>query len=221
MSNHSRPAPPLFLAAPIPLLFRMLAVGLLIAGCAPGVKRDLSKLPAGQVGFDDVCGLQTYFDKLTTKEGTAPTVIMSSEVEGARSGARLAGGRSHFAFETDFQLETIHRVLNENWKRLPEAMTDAKRVDLEVRWSERSGVRRVVTTEDAILMVGRDQFALPYHVCLSELLFGEPLYRRRREVLGLAPLPVSHWPARTTSVDGGTQDAGSSPDTSGSDAPPG
>ncbi|HEY7372611.1 MAG TPA: hypothetical protein VIF57_10665, partial [Polyangia bacterium] len=30
--------------------------------------------------------------------------------------------------------------------------------------------------------------ALPYHVCLSELLYGEPLYRQRRTMWGL-PLP--------------------------------
>jgi hypothetical protein len=46
-----------------------------------------------------------------------------------------------------------------------------------------------VTNEDAELTVGREQLSLPYHVCLSELLFGEPLYRQRRVSLGLGPLP--------------------------------
>src|SRR5689334_7370900 len=40
--------------------------------CAPVIKRDISKVPAGQVGFDDLCGLQPYFDRLALKIGTPP-----------------------------------------------------------------------------------------------------------------------------------------------------
>src|SRR5262249_12733619 len=32
--------------------------------CGIGIKRDLSAIPQGQVGFDDMCGLQDYFDGL-------------------------------------------------------------------------------------------------------------------------------------------------------------
>ena len=41
-------------------------VGLVVlpVACGIAIRRDLSALPAGQVGFDDMCGLQGYFDAL-------------------------------------------------------------------------------------------------------------------------------------------------------------
>ncbi len=156
----------------------------LSAQCAPTIKRDLSSLPAGRVGFDDMCGLQTYFDRLAMKIGTPPVVVGSTEIQG--HGQR--SGRSRFTFETDFQLQAVRQILTENWRRLPDDLVSDTPIELNVRWSERSGVRRVVTNEDAELTVGREQLSLPYHVCLSELLFGEPLYRQRRISLGLEPL---------------------------------
>ena len=178
----------------------MLAVLLVAAQCAPAIKRDYSSIPAGRVGFDDMCGLQTYFDRLEMKVGTPPTVASSNEIQGKG----MRSGRSRFTFQTDAQLQVARQVLTENWRRLPGDLMTASPIDIEVRWSERSGVRRVVTNEDAELTVGRDRSSLPYHVCLSELLFGEPLYRQRRVALGLAPLPVSTVPGAVAAVaDGG------------------
>ena len=51
------------------------------------------------------------------------------------------------------------------------------------------------------LIIGRESFALPYHVCLSELLYGEPLYRQRRVMWGL-PLPGVP-AAKPPAADGG------------------
>jgi hypothetical protein len=54
---------------------------------------------------------------------------------------------------------------------------------------------------------GGETVSLPYHVCLSELLYGEPLYRQRRVMWGL-PLPGVA-AAKTPVPDGGTvRDAG-------------
>ena len=166
------------------LLILAVCVG---GGCAPVVKRDLSQIPTGQVGFDDLCDLQTYFDGLATKTLAPPALVSSSEVEKTAAGrdsarARMSG-RSRFTFETDFQLQTIRRFLDQNWKRLPESLASAPRIDLEVWWLEKAGLRRVMSTEHATLIVARQSWALPYHVCLSELLFGEALYRQRREIL--------------------------------------
>lgn len=168
-------------------LLALTALALLAAQCAPAVKRDFSTVPAGRVGFDDMCGLQTYFDRLAMKVGTPPQVVSSKEIQG--KGSR--SGLSRFTFEMDSQLQAVRQVLRENWKRLPDELMTARRIEIQVRWSERSGVRRVVTNEDAELTVGDRETSLPYHVCLSELLFGEPLYRQRRVALGLAPLPIS------------------------------
>ena len=178
-------------------------------GCAPVVKRDLSRIPAGQVGFDDLCDLQRYFDGLATKKLAPPILVSSSAIE--KTATTRKSGRDRFVFETDFQLQTIRRVLNENWKRLPEGLADATRVELEVRWSEKAGLRRVASNGDAALIVAGRSSALPYHVCLSELLFGEALYRQRRELLGLTPLPsesaTTGEPNRHPDADAGRSDA--------------
>jgi hypothetical protein len=205
----------------VPLLLTLTA-GLATATCGPALKRDLSKTPVGQVGFDDLCGLQGYFDTLELKQEVPPQTVSSSQVEGGTA----RGGRSRFAFETEFQLGVVRRILGENWQRLPEGLASAKRLDLEVHWSERAGLRRVVTTEDAALIIGAggggndggtgvQEVALPYHVCLSELLFGAPIYHQRRDALGLAPLPLPKSMTVQDHRDGGlpaSGDAGPRPD---------
>ena len=90
-------------------------------------------------------------------------------------------------FATDFQLDQLSRVLEENWRRLPPGLDTTPEVELEVRWSERVGVKRVVSDEDATLTFDGVSHSLPYHVCLSELLFGRPLYAQRTVARGLRP----------------------------------
>lgn len=155
--------------------------------CGIGVQRDLSRTPPREVIYDDLCGVQDYHDTLLMNKADPPSVANTNELE-STEGKRRSGGRTRFAFEAPYQLQILRRVLKENWKRVPDKIMSADRVELEVRWSEKAGVRRVVTTEDASIGVGRDMESLPYHVCLSELLFGAPLYQTRRQLLGLSPL---------------------------------
>jgi hypothetical protein len=180
----------------------MIAVMLLAVECAPVVNRDLSQVPAGRVGYDDLCGLQDYFDDLSTKSAMPPVIVTATEIEKVRADSPL-GGRARFAFETDYQLAAVRRVLRDNWRRLPEGVETAPRIELEVEWSARSGLKRVVTNRDAQLIVGPVRSPLPYQVCLSELLFGEPLYRRRRDVLALAPLSPNQFNRRESAPPGG------------------
>ena len=90
-------------------------------------------------------------------------------------------------FENDFQLDEVYRVLDENWRRLPPNLDTTPRIELEVRWAERVGIKRVVSDEDAVLTFDGKSYPLPYHVCLSELLFGRPLYAQRSVTRGLRP----------------------------------
>jgi hypothetical protein len=166
-----------------------LAAAVTVSGCSVAIRRDLSAVPPGQVGFDDMCGVQPYFDALEIKSSPPPRLVSAVDLEGAtNAGKMLRGGRERFAFENDFQLKNLRRVLNENWSRLPEPVANASEIELEVKWSEKAGAKRVITDEAAELSVGAESWSLPYHVCLSELLYGEPLYRQRREMWGL-PLP--------------------------------
>src|SRR5258708_32198475 len=144
-----------------------LIFGVGAAACGVGLQRDLSAIPPGQIGFDDMCGLQSYFDALEVKAAKPPVQVSAIEMENdAKRPAR--GGKALIAFSGDFQLRHLRRVLNENWKRLPETVATAKKIELEVYWSEKAGVRRVVTETDAELIVNRQATRLPYPGCLSE-----------------------------------------------------
>jgi hypothetical protein len=179
-------------------LVRVVPLAALAAvACSIAVRRDLSTVPVGQIGFDDMCGLQDYFDTIDAKGGSAPTLVKALELEGQSEGKTVRGGRARYAFEGDFQLKHLRRVLNENWQRLPDQLATASRVELSVRWAEKAGVRRVVTDQDAELSIGNESWSLPYQVCLSELLYGEPLYRQRRAMWGL-PFPGA--PAKPPAV---------------------
>jgi hypothetical protein len=157
-------------------------------GCGIAVQRDLSAIPPGQVGFDDMCGLQEYFDALEIKTSPPPRLVSALDLEGENHGKPVHGGKESYAFENDFQLKHLRRVLNDNWRRLPEQIENATAIEIAVQWSEKAGAKRVVTDQPAELTVGNQSWPLPYQPCLSELLYGEPLYRQRREVWGL-PLP--------------------------------
>jgi hypothetical protein len=192
---------------------RLLVLGcglaLAMAGCGIAVSRDLSAVPPGQVGFDDMCGLQPYFDALEIKTSPAPRVVSALDLEGTSStGKAMRGGRERFAFENDFQLRQLKKVLSENWRRLPDQLTNASEIEIEVKWAEKAGTKRVITEGDSEIAVGNLSWSLPYHPCLSELLYGEPLYRQRRAIWGL-PLPTPKAPpadagAPTAAADGAT-----------------
>jgi hypothetical protein len=164
-----------------------------------------------------MCGLQEYFDALEIGTSRPPRIVSALDLEGTSGGKRVRGGKERFAFENDFLLKHVRRVLNENWRRLPETVDTASKIEFEVRWSEKAGSKRVLTDEDAEMTIGAESYSLPYHVCLSELLYGEPLYRQRRTMWGL-PLPAVAAAAKPAAVDGGAAardgatDAGRGPD---------
>ncbi len=157
-------------------------------GCGIAIRRDLSNVPPGQVGFDDMCKLQEYFDALEIKTSPPPRIVSALDLEGESGGKPVRGGQERFAFDNDFLVKTVKRVLRENWRRLPDELEGAEKVEIEVKWSEKAATKRVVTDAASELVIGNRSWALPYHPCLSELLYGEPLYRERRRMWGL-PLP--------------------------------
>jgi hypothetical protein len=175
------------------VLVRRLLIGAGVGGaaallaCGIGIRRDYSAIPAGQVGFDDLCGLQDYFDTMEARLAKPPTVVSGVDIENAND-KRAQGGKNRFAFDTEFQVDNFRRLLAQNYSGLPDSLAKANRIELEVHWSTKAGVRRVVTNVDAEMTIGAESFPLPYHVCLAEFLYGEPLYRQRREMTG-RPLP--------------------------------
>jgi hypothetical protein len=173
--------------------------------CGVAIKRDFSTVNQGQVGYDDMCNLQDYFDSLEAGVAKEPTIASALDLEGGDGQKTQRGGKVRLVFEGDFLVQNARRVLEENWRRLPAALTAADKIEFEVRWAEKAGVKRIVTNEDAEMIVGDRSYYLPYHVCLSELLFGAPLYRQRQIALGL-PDPRSKRPL-DLALDAGTPDA--------------
>jgi hypothetical protein len=171
--------------------FQIVGSGLLVlgVGCGIAVRRDLSAIPPGRVGFDDMCGLQGYFDALEIKTVPPPRLVSALDLEGTKDGKVVHGGQERYAFENEFLLTHLRRVLDDNWRRLPEPVATATAIELEVRWSEKAGAKRVVTDQPAELFIGKESWPLPYHPCLSELLYGAPLYAQRRQMWNL-PLPA-------------------------------
>ena len=123
----------------------VLGLVVLPVACGIAIRRDLSALPAGQVGFDDMCGLQGYFDAIEIKTSPPPRVVSAVDLEGAAGGAdgskRPRGGSERFAFEGDFQLKHVRRVLGENWQRLPDGVATASKIEIEVKWAEKAGTK--------------------------------------------------------------------------------
>src|SRR6266404_834556 len=107
--KHSRTIIPM-----IPILALSLAMA-----CGIGIRRDLSAIPPGQVGFDDLCGLQEYFDTLEVKAAEPPRLVSSVDLE-SDAKKSLRGGKALYAFESEFQLKHLRRILDNNWKRLPQ-----------------------------------------------------------------------------------------------------
>jgi hypothetical protein len=181
----------------------LVGVVVVSAACSIAIRRDLSAVPPGQVGFDDMCGLQEYFDALEIGTSPPPRVVTAFDLEGMSEGKRVRGGRERYAFDNDFQLKHLRRILTENWRRLPETVATADKIEIEVKWSEKAGTKRVITNEAAVMTIGDDTVDLPYQVCLSELIYGEPLYRQRRVMWGL-PLP-GRAAAPRPAADGGAR----------------
>ena len=176
----------------LPLVVISLTAG--AVGCGITVARRFGKSTMNEVIYDDKCGLQEYWDNVAMGIVRLPQQVSSTELE-STEGKRVSGGISTFAFTSDGQLAVLRRVLGDNWRRVPKEVMAASKVEVEVRWSERAENRFVVMSEDATLRVGRESYALPYHHCLSALLFGESLYHMRREMVGLSPLPSFGQPA--------------------------
>src|SRR4030095_2401345 len=93
----------------------LVGVATLSIACSIAIRRDLSAVPPGQVGFDDMCGLQEYFDALAITPSPPPRGVSARDLEGASGGKRVRGGRERFAFDNDFQLKHVRRILEENW----------------------------------------------------------------------------------------------------------
>jgi hypothetical protein len=160
-----------------------------LVGCAVGVRRNLAKAPPSEVIFDDQCHLQDYFDDLARRRERPPAQVRSDEIQTGDSEKTL-GGRSAYRFGENTGLPALRRLLVENWKPLPAAVMAASEVEVEVRWCEKVGTRWLVNDENVTLRAAGKTYAIQSHPCMTALLFGQALFERRRELVGLPPLSL-------------------------------
>jgi hypothetical protein len=160
-----------------------------LVGCAVGVRRNLTKTSPSEVIFDDHCHLQDYFDDLARRRDKPPVLIRSDEIQSSDSEKTL-GGRSAYLFGENTSLPALRRLLVENWKGLPAVVMTASEVEVEVRWCEKVSTRWVVNDENITLRAAGKTYALRSHPCMTAFLFGQALFERRRELVGLPPLSV-------------------------------
>ena len=166
-----------------------LLVAAALVGCAVGVRRNLAKTSPNEVIFDDHCHLQDYFDNLARQRDKPPELVRSDEIQSSDSEKTL-GARSAYRFGEATSLPALRRLLVENWKALPAAVMAAPEVEVEVRWCEKVGTRWAVNDENVTLRAAGKTYALASHPCMTAFLFGQALFERRRELVGLPPLPV-------------------------------
>ncbi len=176
------------------------ALGLL--ACQVGVKRDLSKSTPNQVLMDDTCGLQDYFDEIASKAVDPPVLVHSEEIENVAKD-QIMGGTSTYALGPGHSRATLRRLLDENWKPLPERVAKSERLELDVRWAEKASSRWVVTNEKWVLRADGEAYDMAFHPCLTSFLFGEKLYSLRREMLGLPAPPPSIVKVQAAQADAG------------------
>jgi len=105
--------------------------------CGVGIRRDYSTIPAGQVGFDDLCGLQDYFDTIEARwPGSRAWSAASTRRTPATSASRAA--RTGSPSRPRSSSQPAPRAGSE-LGRLPESLATAERIDLEVHWSGKAG----------------------------------------------------------------------------------
>src|SRR4051812_10706953 len=84
----------------------VLVAGAVTIACSIGVRREYSGVPPGQIGFDDLCGLQDYFDTIEAGSAAAPALVSAVDLEND-VGKRVRGGKNRYSFETEFQLKHL------------------------------------------------------------------------------------------------------------------
>ena len=121
--------------------------------------------------------------QLEAKLATAPS--WSARRHGERDGQRARAGRQVPLLVRDRVPAEAAAAASSTTTGAPaRALAKADRIDIEVHWAGEPACSGSSPTSDAELFVGRESLALPYQVCLSELLFGAPLYRQRRLMAG-------------------------------------
>ena len=164
--------------------YALVAALALCAACGPSSRRSVRD-PAPQMTFDDLCGLQEYFDERRANTLAAPKPldeVMTTNDKGVTMGEgtyRLADAlvRKRFA-----------RLLREEYSgvdaKIVKAVASSEGdVSVRVRWWDTGKIRRLRIDGDVILTTTAGTLELPANMCVSDLLFGDQIYEMRARYL--------------------------------------
>jgi hypothetical protein len=160
--------------------------------CSPAPRRNLATIPQRQITFDDMCGLQDYFDQRnaahappfrvideqsTTAEGTQPD-------EHGRMQHIQVGDGTYVITDRDAR-RRLRRLLRDEYVRLPRLHFGGQEGEVHVRveWWSSGQMRRLRPDRRIEVATEREVVTLPFDPCVGEFLFGAPVYALRRHVL--------------------------------------
>lgn len=170
-----------------------LAATLALLACGPKARRDLSTVPQRQVTYDDLCGMQSHFDRVARmRTRHVPTVVMeqSTETEARERDEhgqmqRVLLGEGTYHLTTALLRRRFLQLLRDEYEGLPADVlrVGSEPVRVHLGWWSSGGVRRVRPDEPIEVTANGATVRLPFNPCVGEFLFGAEVYALRRTVL--------------------------------------
>lgn len=188
------------------------------AGCGPTSRRDLGAVPQRQVTYDDMCRMQSHFDRIARgrnahrpvviEEQSTETEVQTTDEQGRPQRALLGAGT--YELRTAMLQRRLRAMLSEEYEGVPPALLDELRERARVRlgWWSSSGVRRVRPDEPIEVSTVHHSVRLPFNPCIGELLFGYDVYALRRSVLEREDRRARGLPLDEPASSGASMDAG-------------
>lgn len=135
--------------------------------------------------FDDLCGLQEYFDERRTNM-LAPPKALDETV--ATNDKGLTMGEGTYRLSDAVARTRFARLLRDEYSGVDPKIIKAVAasegdVTVHVKWWDSGKIRRLRTENDVVLKTSVAEVELPANMCVSDLLFGDQIYEMRARYL--------------------------------------
>ncbi len=161
----------------------------MLLGCGPSVRRDLGGVRLTAVTWNDMCGLQDYFDRRVAARTPRLRALheMSTETSQMERDERgtlrpITLGEGTYVLATRADRARFRQLLRDEYSRVPAlAMTRHEQtVEVKVTWWQSGGIRHLRAEGSVEVTVDGASHEFPPHPCVGEFLFGEGAYAMRR-----------------------------------------
>jgi hypothetical protein len=174
-------------------LLPLALLALASTSCGPASRRDLSALPQRQITFDDLCGLQAFFDQRNATAGVRPfralgeqsTETANTEPDEQGRLRRVMVGEGTYVISQRSARRRFVQLLGEEYERVPTPLMDRHEREIRVRveWWASGQMRRLRPDREIEVSTSSGTTRLPFNPCVGEFLFGAPVYGMRRQFL--------------------------------------